>query len=193
MQKISEQDEKRKELEEERKRIEQRAEEYDRLIREVKLQQQQQEQQQLLQQQQKQQQQRQRQQQQQKQQQQEATDAVGSATAAAAHGKPVARPPRVKVFSFPKLIQRLWGKDTSGSSGRSGKAKVEGNPLPDLIPGFRRITSSPGNSSEKRASLSSVAGAGAGADRHSPPSHLHNWKKGHSRGSSDEVGYKGMD
>ena len=154
--KIVEQDKKRKELEEEKKKVNEKAEEYNRLIAQFK------QEQELL---------KQKQEQQEEVKEKEGTDANAVSPPPPPPPPPsMVRPPRVKVFSFPKLIQRLWGKD----AGASSKAKVD-SPLPNRMTdmrAFRRITSSPANSREKRRSFSS------------------HQSRGHKRRSSDEMGYK---
>lgn len=146
IQKISEQEQKRKELEEEKKKVDQKAEEYNRLIGLLKRQQ----------------------------------EAQKDETDAAKHTAQLVRPPRTKLFSFRKYIQKILGSDSSS------KTKVN-NPLPNRLEGvhaIRRFTSSPGNSKGSVTSLSSLM------DRHGGAPTPHKGK-GHKRRSSEDLEYRG--
>jgi hypothetical protein len=159
IQKISEQEEKRKELEEEKKKVDKKAEEYNRLITLLKQQQHQEE----------------------RQEEERGAHKEETDTAVAKHIAQLVRPPRTKLFSFRRYIQKILGSD-SGS-----KTKVD-NPLPNRMENMRairRITSSPGNAMEKKTSNTSISSM----DRHGAPSKQ--TLKGHKRRSSDEIEYRG--
>lgn len=142
IEKISEQEQKRKELEEDKKKVDRQAEEYSRLIGVLK--------------------------------QRRVVDKEGTDAAGNQHTAQLVRPPRTKLFSFRRYIQKILGSDGAGSKG----AKVD-NPLPNRMENmhaFRRITSTP-NTTEKKAAITSMD------RRHTSP-------RGHKRRSSDEIAYR---
>lgn len=152
LQKISEQEEKRKELEEEKKRVDQKAEEYNNLISLLRVQ-------------------------------QESRKDETDAAANARHTAQLVRPPRTKLFSLRRYIQKILGSDSNS------KAKVVDNPLPNRLENvrtIRRITSTPATT-EKKTSITSITSM----DRHGTPSQRAPKEIGHKRRSSDEIEYRG--
>lgn len=155
LQKITDQEEKRKELEEEKKRVDQKAEEYNHLIGLLK-------------------------------EQQESRKDETDAAVNARHTAQLVRPPRTKIFSFRKYIQKILGSD-SGS-----KTKMD-SPLPNRLENvhvIRRVTSTPANTTEKKTSITSITSMGrhVSASQFSPSQRK---ERGHKRRSSDEIEYKG--